>query len=145
MRYKADIGVYESVPLRSLSLGDEVLVQNLYEGMLKNSPKMLRREKIIRIHDHSKDKQVKGANHTVRATEVTILVDTGSDSGKKTTIKHVLASTHYMLTMRAGSDRFEQIRSDEALVGDRVQLTYRNHYSIEGSIIRKVCYDLPLE
>ena len=104
---------------------------------------MLRREKIIRIHDHGKDKQVKG--HTVRATEVTIQVDSGSASGKKTTIKHVLASTHYMLTMRAGCDRFEQMRSDETLVGDRVLLTYPNHYSLEGSIIRKVCYDLPLE
>ena len=85
MRYSPANDVYESIFMRDLSVGDEVLVQN---------PELntLGREKIIRIHDHGRENRY-AHTHKVKATEVTIKFDDGSQ-----TIKHVLASSHYMLT-----------------------------------------------
>ena len=84
MRYIHDRDAYEVVCMRDLSVGDEVLVRN-------PELKTLDREKIIRIHDHGREKHAQSSK--VRATKLTILPDDGSQA-----IKHVLAASHYMLT-----------------------------------------------
>ena len=69
--------------------GKTALWTNLVQNPELNT---LGREKIIRIHDHGREKR-HAHTHKVKVTEVTIKLDDGSQ-----TIKHVLASSHYMLT-----------------------------------------------
>ena len=49
MRFIPDQNTYEKVSIRSLAVGDEVLVHN-------PESKTVGREKITRIHDHGKDR-----------------------------------------------------------------------------------------
>ena len=61
MRYNPDHKSYEKVPIKFLKVGDEVLVQNPHT-------KTVGREKITRMHDHSKEKRKNNCHSVVKAT-----------------------------------------------------------------------------
>ena len=127
MRFNATDQKFEKVPLQSLAVGDEVLVQN-------PETKTVNREKITRVHDHSKEKR-RGSLSNVKATEITIRLEAG---GCEKEIVHVLASSHYMLTKRVENDAMDDKsasykirRADETMVGDQVLL---NDVTMSGQI-----------
>ena len=116
--------------MRCLAVGDEVLVHNP-ETMTFG------REKITRIHDHGKDKREHN-NKFVHATEITIRV-----SADVKVIKHVLASSHYVLTKRCEGSTFEMRRADETEIGDYVLINDGSTTSGEGIVIGTTCYKVP--
>ena len=67
MRYNSTINDYESVPLSTIRLNDEVLVYDPIDHMT-------RREKIVYLHDHAKEP---GSHKKIAtAIELTVTFDT---------------------------------------------------------------------
>ena len=63
--------------------------------------------------------------------------------GSEKEIVHVLASSHYVMTKRNSDEAlYEMRRADEAEVGDKVLI---GAIEREGTVIEKVCYDVPFD
>ena len=124
--------------MRSLNVGDEVLVQN-------PETKRIGREKITRIHDHGKDRHASAS--FVNTTELSMQ---SFDGSSQVEINHILASSHYIMTRRPGKEKFEMKRADEAEIGDsalicNTSMDESDETQQEAIVIGKVCYEAPVD